>query len=133
MNTLSKILKSILNATVKLTYAGDVGATLYNGTWTAPADGILVLKARVNNSGNVAYWYVSESGGTEVGAISTSRASQLLQTTTIPVRKGVGYTSPLKSGIQTATALYYRFDLVGGVLTRAKNFIQSLSRKVVTA
>lgn len=95
-------------------YVSNVGSTLYNNTWTAPDDGLLVMVGVSNNSGNLAYWYVNDvtQNDIQLGTLVWQSANNTRRSTSFPIIKGHQYNSPNKHAIQTANAYFYK--LVGG-------------------
>ena len=90
-------------------YVGNYGSNIYNGTWTAPDDGIIVLRGTANSSQNVAYWYVKDStDNIEVANLCWDKANETQRSSSFPVIKGHGYATSGADALYTANALFYR-------------------------
>lgn len=102
----------------------------WSNTWTAPSDGIMVL--RITPNSNTWYWYIND---TSINAITGSWAHQFrgsssgAMTYTIPVKKGATYSTAAGSGLGTIQCFFYPM-VVGGVVNRLKA-LQSLAYKGV--
>ena len=113
------------------TYVGNVGSTIFNGTWTCPNDGIVIMHGvATSSSSNNAYWYVNDiTSNIQLGTLFWVSANQTRRTTSFPVIKGHQYNTNASTRIATANAYYYR---LGGVVSRLLKALQSLSyRKAV--
>lgn len=110
---LAKILKALAGLRVSPTYQSNVGATIFSGTWTAPADGIVVLVGTFNTSGSGAYWYVQDSSDI-IGAMCLNSANGYRQSTVIPVYKGGKYKTYASNALTTATGWFYKTNCILG-------------------
>lgn len=132
--TLAKIITWISNyQPPHYEYVGNAGSTIFNGTWTAPNDGVLVMVGvPANSSANLAYWYVTDrTQGIQIGTLFWQSANQTRRSTSFPVIKGHQYYTDNSSRMATANAYFYK--LVGGVVHRLLNTLQSLCFKGVVA
>ena len=132
---ISMILKVLIGLRVSPTYQSNVGATIFSGTWTAPADGIVVLVATFNTSGSGAYWYVQDSSDI-IGAMCLNSANGYRQSTVIPVYKGGTYKTYASSSLTTATGWFYKTNcILGGGVLRKRSVLSAFTvyRKAVGA
>lgn len=116
---LTKILQRINGLTAKYEYVSNVGSTIFNGTWTAPNDGMIVAIAQWNNGHAGGYWYIIDQSqdGNYVCTISTDYTNQFRESSSFPVIKGHVYFTSDKSAVNNATAYFYKL-VVGGVVSR---------------
>ena len=97
-------------------YVGNVGSTLFNGTWIAPDNGMVVLNANCSTSStsNAAYWYVSDSTlNIALANLFWINGNGTWRSASFPVIKGHAYSSSAKARIATANAYFFKL-VVGG-------------------
>lgn len=94
------------------TYVGNVGGTIFNGTWTCPADGMVVVHGvTTSSSANNAYWYVNDrTQDIQVATLFWPSANQTRRTSSFPVIKGHQYYTSSATRMATANAYFYRLD-----------------------
>lgn len=89
----------------------------WNNTWTAPSDGMMVIRITPNNNSSW-YWYVND---TSINATTGSWAHQFrgadnnTVTHCIPVKKGATYSTAAVSNLNTIYCFFYPLK-IGGVL-----------------
>lgn len=92
-------------------YVDNVGSTIFNSSWTATYDGIMVLRATANTSGSVAYWYVKDSTANfEVANLFFDSANGTQRSTAFPIIAGHTYTTSSAAAIYGANGQYYKFS-----------------------
>lgn len=92
-------------------YVGNVGSNIFNGSWTADYDGIMVLRATANTSGSIGYWYVKDSTANfEVANLFFDSANGTQRSTAFPVIAGHTYTTSGAAAIYGANGQYYKFS-----------------------
>lgn len=130
---LDKILSWIAN-TLKKSFIGTVSDVYWwQNSWTAPSDGILVL--RIVPSASNWYFYVNDStiNATTGGWAHQFRgATNATVTNTIPIKKGSTYNTASMSGINSVNCFFYPIKIGGGVL-HSSIFNAFSHRKVVGA
>ena len=130
---LDKIL-GLIASTLKKSFIGTVSDVYWwQNSWTAPSDGILVL--RIIPSASNWYFYVND---TTINATTGSWAHQFRGTTnaavtkTIPVKKGSKYSTASMGSINVINCFFYPIKIGGGVLP-SSIFNAFSHRKVVGA
>lgn len=104
-------------------YVGDCGSNVFNNSWTATDDGVAIVKANWNTSGNFAYWYVSDqTDGRQVANLGGTANGTTL-TTMIPIIKGHTYQSPAKNAVSGAYFYFYKFTLKETIPEPAVDYI----------
>lgn len=115
MKTIVKLLERMMP---KLEYVGNFGTEVYNGTWTAPADGILLAHGQWNNSGTAAYWQITDQTDNHmVMSMATTNANQHQWEFGIPVLKGHEYYTSSAMALKAANAYFYRLTWGGYCIT----------------
>ena len=96
-------------------YVDNVGSTLFGSGWTAPHDGIMVIRAQWNNAHGSGYVYTADNsdGGRYVSCLSTTYTNQFSQSNSFPVIKGHTYGISAANAVLNYDANFYK--LVGGV------------------
>lgn len=131
---LDKIL-SFIASTLKKSFIGTVSDVYWwENSWTAPSDGILVL--RIVPSASNWYFYVND---TTINATTGSWAHQFRGTTneavtkTIPVKKGSKYSTASIGGINAINCFFYPIKIGGYCLTRIFQRLQLFSKRLEVA
>lgn len=116
---LTNILNEVfpLPANTRLQYVGDYGSTIFNGTWTATDNGIMIQMLGSNTSGSNAYWYINDTTENKpVGCISFT-ANGTTNSASFPIVKGHTYASSAVNAVKSATAYFFKF--VTGIFSQA--------------
>lgn len=131
---LDKIL-SFIASTLKKSFIGTVSDVYWwQNSWTAPSDGILVL--RIVPSASNWYFYVND---TTINATTGSWAHQFRGTTneavtkTIPVKKGSKYSTASMGSVNAINCFFYPIKLGGYCLTRIFQRLQLFSKRLEVA
>lgn len=132
---LDKIL-GLIASTLKKSFIGTVSDVYWwQNSWTAPSDGILVL--RIIPSASNWYFYVND---TTINATTGAWAHQFRGTTneavtkTIPIKKGSKYSTALMGGINAINCFFYPIKIGGGYcLTRIFQRLQLFSKRLEVA
>lgn len=99
--------------TIKKTFSkidAPLDVTWGANTWTAPSDGIVVIRAQWDASGGSGYWYVQDvTRGSLVGYLSTASVAGLTESTSFPVMSGHEYKTNTAARITSAAAYFYPF------------------------
>ena len=110
-NDLKNVLDAILPSLVRWEYVGNVGSTIFNSSWTADYDGLMVLRATANTSGNIAYWYVKDSTANfEIANLFFDSANGTQRSTAFPVIAGHTYTTSGAAAIYGANGQFYKLS-----------------------
>lgn len=116
MLNLKKLLTKVLQ-TIGKSLVGTVSDVYWWSTsWTAPSDGMLVLRITPNNN-SAWYWYISDSSiSGSVGAWSHQFRGSNNGTVTeaIPVKKGATYSTAQVSNINAIQCFFYPMKVGGG-------------------
>lgn len=141
-NDLAAILNGILpvnNLMQSWEYVGDVGSALFNGTWTAPYDGMLVIRGVANTSGSLAYWYIKDTtDNSYLSMLCWDSANGTSRSSSFPVIKGHIYSSPGKSAISEAYGHFFKpvlkeaFDIRSNTVLLFDNDANELTTSSVT-
>ena len=90
-------------------YVGNMSSYVFNSSWTATDDGIAIVKATWDTTGQFGYWYVSDTtdgfqicnlGGTSNGTTLSAM---------IPIIKGHSYVSAGSAHVDYAYFYFYKF------------------------
>lgn len=112
-NDLEEILNEVLPqkpTRISFQYVSNVGSAIYNNTWTATDDGMMVIVCQWNNGHAGGYWYIKDVETNEyVCTISTDYTNQYREGASFPVIKGHRYNSPDKNAVHGASAFFYKF------------------------
>ena len=126
---LDKILGFIAN-TLKKSFIGTVSDVYWwQNAWTAPSDGILVL--RIVPSASNWYFYVND---TTINATTGSWAHQFRGTTnaavtkTIPVKKGSKYSTASMGSVNVINCFFYPIKLGGGYCIAVFSMLSAIGR-----
>lgn len=89
----------------------------WQNSWTAPSDGMMVLRIIPNNSGW--YWYINDSSISGISGVGTwshqfRGADSYTVTHMIPVKKGATYSTALMNNIDTVYCLFYPMKIGSG-------------------
>ena len=89
----------------------------WGNSWTAPSDGMMVLRITPNQN-SAWYWYINDSSisGT-VGSWSHQfrGANNNTFTSCIPVKKGATYSTAASSNLNTIYCFFYPMKVGGGI------------------
>lgn len=117
MLDVKKLLTKLLDAIKKSMFGSVTNVYWWSSTWTAPNDGMLVL--RITPSSTPWYWYIND---TAVNSITGSWAHQFrgnynggTETYCIPVEKGATFSTVLINNINSIQCLYYPMTIGGGI------------------
>ena len=116
--SLKRILTKILG-TLNKSFIGTITDVYWWGnSWTAPSDGLLVLRITPLSDGSW-YWYINDSAinsMSDVGSWSHQfrGADGNTVTYTIPVKKGATFSTALINNVGTAKCLFYPAKVGGG-------------------
>ena len=112
-STIEQIQDKIDNLSADFTYVGNYGADVYNNTWTATDNGIMVAVAQWTNNHGDGYWYIVDSSDSNkyVCTLSTDYTNNFRVSASFPVIKGHVYTTSTTSGIQYAEAHFYKLTV----------------------
>lgn len=106
-----------------LEYVGNYGQTIFDSSWTATDDGIMVEMLGSNTSGATAYWYINDTTENRaVGCISMN-ANGTTNSTCFPIIKGHTYSSSAKAAVNTANAYFFKYTLKETVPDSAVDYI----------
>ena len=136
-----KTITKLLNALKKSMFGSVSDVYWWSGTWTAPSDGMLVL--RITPSANWWYWYIND---TSVNSITGTWSHQFrgnfnggAETKVIPVKKGAKLSTVQLDGINSINCLFYPLTIGGGygitsfmstVLSAISSFVRRWSHEV---
>lgn len=99
-----------VGGTPALVYVGDYGSTIFNGTWTATDNGMIVVICQWNTAHGSGYWYIKDTTiDSYVSTISTDYTNGYRESSSFPVIKGHNYSTSDKTAIARATCLFYKF------------------------
>lgn len=134
MLSTKKLLYKILERTSKSLVSAVSNVYWWQGSWTAPSDGILVLRITPNN--NTWYWYISDStisGTTGSWSHQFSGANSNTVTHCIPVKKGSTYSTAASNNLGTLYCFFYPMKVGGYCVTQLFQGLQPFSRRLGVA
>lgn len=106
-----------------LEYVGNYGQTIFDSSWTATDDGIMIEMLGSNTSGATAYWYINDTTENRpVGCISMN-ANGTTNSTCFPIIKGHTYSSAAKAAVNSANAYFFKYTLKETVPDSAVDYI----------
>lgn len=111
-NDLKNVLDAILPSLVGWEYVGNVGSDIFNGSWTATDNGMMVVVGGANSSGGIAYWYIKDTtANIYVANLFWDNANGTWRSSSFPIIKGHVYTSSDRQSISTVNAHFYKSDV----------------------
>lgn len=130
MLNVKKTLTKILSLTPMFEYVGNYGSAVFNTSWTAPDNGVAIVKVSWNTAGVFGYWYIKEDETNLQVASIGGTANGTSASTSIPIIKGHTYRTIGSAALTYADFFFYKIKL-GGVIRTLKNAISNLYREGV--
>lgn len=118
MLNLKKLLTKITQ-TLGKSLIGTVSEVYWwSNSWTAPSDGMMVLRITPNNN-SAWYWYINDSSISGISGVGTwshqfRGADNNTVTYTIPVKKGATYSTASASNLSTIYCFFYPMKIGSG-------------------
>ena len=121
MLNLKKLLTKITQTLGKSLIGTVSDVYWWSNSWTAPSDGMMVLRITPTNN-SAWYWYINDSSISGISGVGTwshqfRGADNNTVTYTIPVKKGATYSTALSSNLSTIKCLLYPAKVGGYCLT----------------
>ena len=116
MLNVKKTLTKILSLTPTFEYVGNMNQ-IHWSSWTATADGVIIMDIGWLSGGGVGYYYVKDiTANREIAKMTTSSASGTSETRCFPVIKGHTYQVATYSKVDGnhLNFFFYKLKLFGG-------------------